>query len=127
MRIYSNTLLTWPSPLYIFQASRIYNTQWFNYYFYKIDNIKPLHITTNSPIELLQHNYQYYCYDKYYRHKRLEQYDNTLELINIHNRHSLRKLWIYIPKMVEMNDIIVLHLNQQQPNTSFTNHLFSLA
>lgn len=107
MRIYSNTILSWPQVIHTFQASRLYPGRWMNYYFYKIERVQPLVLTTNSPIEFLQESCQYYCYDKYYRDKRLEQYGNTFELVSISNQESV-KTYVYIPKVAEATDIIVV-------------------
>lgn len=113
MRLYSNTILSWPSALHAFQASRLYPGRWHHYYFYKIQDINPLVLTTYSPIDLLQENCQYYCYDKYYRDKRLEQYGNTLVAANIHNQQSTfgKETWIHIPKCAEVNDVIAIRNN----------------
>jgi hypothetical protein len=104
MRIYSNTLLSWPQALHVFQAARIHPGRWLNYYFYKIERVQPLVLTTHSPIEFLQENCQYYCYDKYYRDKRLEKYGNTCELVSDTNQ----QIWVHIPKVAGANDIIVV-------------------
>ena len=110
MRLYSNTILSWPQVLHAFQAARLYPGRWYHYYFYKIQHITPLVLTTNSPIELLQENCQYYCYDKYHRDKRLEQYGNTFVSANIHNKQLGlgEETWIYIPKIAEVDDIIAI-------------------
>ncbi len=107
MRIYSNTLLSWPQTIHVFQAARLHPGQWMNYYFYRIERVQPLVITTHSPIELLQENCQYYCYDKYYRDKRLEQYGNTFEMVSIANQEPV-KTWVHIPKVAGATDIIVI-------------------
>lgn len=110
MRIYSNTNLSWPQTLHIFQVARLYPQKWLHYNFYKIKQTQPLIISTNSPIELLENNYQYYCYDKYYRDKRLEKYRNTYELCSIINKTPEFNLesYIYIPKTIIRNDMIVI-------------------
>jgi hypothetical protein len=113
MRIYSNTLLSWPTALHVTQTARIYPGRWLNYYSYKISNIEPLVLTTHSPIELLQENCKYYCYDKYYRDCRPEVFGNTLEKINISNQHTEfgKETWAYIPKVADINDIIIIKSN----------------
>lgn len=110
MRIHSNTLLSWPQTLHVFQASRLYQGRWMNYYFYKINSTNPLILTTHSPIEFLQENCQYYSYDKYYRDKRIEQYGNSFELVNIKNKETefAKETWVYVPKAAEPDDIIVV-------------------
>lgn len=110
MRIYSNTILSWPSVLHTFQAARIYPGQWYHCYFYKIQTINPLILTTNSPIELLQENCKYYCYNKYHRDKCIEQYGNTFVSVNIHNKQLGlgEETWIYIPKYAEVDDVIAI-------------------
>lgn len=108
--MFSNTLLTWPQSLHAFQAARLYPGRWHHYYFYKVYNTQPLVLTTNSPLEFLQENCQYYCYDKYYRDTRLEQYGNQFELVSMTNKESefAQENWVYIPKAIEINDIIVI-------------------
>ena len=110
MRLYSNTILSWPQVLHAFQVARVYPGQWHYYYFYKIQTINPLILTTHSPIELLQENCNYYCYDKYYRDKRFEKYGNIVVSANIHNKQIRlgEETWVYIPKMAEVDDIIVV-------------------
>lgn len=110
MRIYSNTLLSWPQVIHVFQAARLYPGRWYHYYFYKINHVQPYVLTTNSPIELLQENCQYYCYDKYYRDERLEKYGNYFEMISVANKEPEFGIetWGYIPKVAAANDIIVI-------------------
>jgi hypothetical protein len=104
MRIYSNTLLSWPQVIHVFQGARLYPGRWLNYYFYKIEHVQPLVLTSYSPMEFLQENCQYYCYDKYYRDKRLEKYGNTRELVSDANQ----QIWVHIPKVAGATDIIVV-------------------
>jgi hypothetical protein len=104
MRLYSNTLLSWPQVIHVFQGARLYPGRWLNYYFYKIEHVQPLILTSYSPIEFLQENCQYYCYDKYYRDKRLENYGNTRELVSDANQ----QIWVHIPKVAGATDIIVV-------------------
>jgi hypothetical protein len=113
MRIYSNTLLSWPTALHVAHTARIYPGRWLNYYSYKISNIQPLVITTHSPIELLQENCKYYCYDTYYRDKQPELFGNTFQIITISNQEPdfAKELWGYIPKVADINDIIVIKCN----------------
>jgi hypothetical protein len=113
MRIYSNSLLTWSQTLHIFQAARLYPGRWLNYHFYKIKTRKPLILTTYSPIELLQENNQYYCYDKYYRDTRLENCENCFEPVSIPNNELNlgEETWCYVPKFAEATDIIVVRSN----------------
>lgn len=128
MRIYSNTLLSWPNVLHVSQTARIYPGRWLNYYYYKISNIEPLVLTTHSPIELLQENCKYYCYDKYYRDKRPEIFGNTFQIINISNQESdfPKELWGYTPKVATINDIIVIknNINNGTPSI-YTPSLFT--
>ena len=90
MRIYSNTLLSWPQTLHVFQAARIYPG--------------PLVLTTYSPIDFLQENCQYYCYDKYYRDESCEKYGNRFEMVSVANQET----WVHIPKNAGATDIIVV-------------------
>ena len=110
MRIYSNSLLSWPQTLHIFQAARLYPGRWMNYYFYKVKTRKPLILTTYSPIDFLQENNQYYCYDKYYRDTRLENCENLFEPVSIPNNELNlgEETWCYVPKFAESTDIIVV-------------------
>ena len=110
MRLYSNTLLFWPQVLHAFQAARQYPGQWHNLYFYKFQTVKPYILTSYSPIAFLQENRKYYCYDKYYRDKRLDKYGNTHVPVTIHNKQLRlgQEIWVHIPKMVEVDDVIVI-------------------
>jgi hypothetical protein len=110
MRIYSNTLLSWPQIIHVFQAARLHPGKWLNYHFYKIKTRKPLILTTYSPIELLQENNQYYCYDRYYRDTLLENCKNCFEPVSIPNNdfNLGEETWCYIPKFAESTDIIVV-------------------
>lgn len=111
MRIFSNTIMSWPHTIHAFQAARVYPGRWYNYYFYKIHSRQPLVLTSYSPLEFLQENCQYYCYDKFYRDKRLEQYGNDFEIVSIANKESdfAQENWVYIPKTADTDDIIVIH------------------
>lgn len=110
MRIYSNVILSWPQVLHAFQAARLYQGRWYNYYFYKINRVQPYILTTHSPLEFLQENCQYYCYDKYYREKRLEQYGNAFTILSIDGKKPEFgvETWGYIPKVACANDIILI-------------------
>ena len=104
MRIYSNTLLSCPQTLHVFQAARIYPGRWLNYYFYKVERVQPLVLTTYSPIDFLQENCQYYCYNKYYRDESYEKYGNRFEMVSVANQET----WVHIPKNAGATDIIVV-------------------
>ena len=110
MRIYSNTLLSWPQVLHVFQAARLYPGQWHQYYFYKIKCVDPLVLTTNSPLELLQENCQYYCYDRYYRDPRLEPYGNSFTMLHLAGKKPDFGIetWGNVPKTVTRGDIIAV-------------------
>ena len=110
MRIYSNTHLSWPQVIHVFQIARLYPGRWQNYYFYKINHVQPYILTTNSPLELLQENCKYYCYDRYLRDKRLEEYGNRFEMLSIANKEPEFgvETWGYLPKVSCANDIIVV-------------------
>lgn len=110
MRIHSNTLLSWPQILHVSQAARLSRNSWLNYHFYKIQKTRPLIITTNSPIEYLEENCQYYLYENYYHNSELN-YGNTYEHCSYINKNKLTEAWIYIPKNTQYNDIIVLQHN----------------
>lgn len=109
MRLYSNKLLSWPQMLHAFQAGRLYTGRWQNYYFYRVSRVQPLVITTHSPLEFLQENNQYYCYEKYNRNKTLEGFENICESVFLQNQEmDYNETWIYVPKMINKNDIIVV-------------------
>lgn len=114
MRIYSNTILSWPKTLHIFQESRIYTGRWNNYYFYRISDIKPLTIYSYSPMELLQENRKYYCYDQFYRDKRIEKIGNIYEKVYVSKKEHpfVKELSVNIPKTIEKDDIIVIKHNE---------------
>jgi hypothetical protein len=129
MRIYSNTLLSWPQTIHVFQAARLHPGRWLNYYFYRIERVQPLVLTTHSPIEFLQENCQYYCYDKYYRDKRLEQYGNTFEMVSISNQEPEfgKETWVHIPKVAETTDVIVVRNDTAVRFPSFNYPSFATA
>lgn len=111
MRIYSNTILSWPQVLHVSQVARLYSGKWLNYNFYKIQKTSPLIITTNSSIEYLEKNCKYYCYNRYYRDEEFEQYGNILKYCTTNNTKDkfCTETSIYIPKLAVCNDIIVFH------------------
>jgi len=111
MRIYSNTLISWPHGLHLFQAARMYPGRWHNYYLYRVRQTNPLEFITYSPINLLQENRQYYCYDRFYRDLRPEKLGNSLELVSVHNKTVSfgEELWVHIPKYIKVNDIIAIN------------------
>ena len=117
MRLYSNTLLSWPQSLHLFQVARLYPGRWQNYYFYKINRVEPYVLTTYSPIEFLQENCKYYCYDKYYRDKRLEDYGNRFEMISLDNKEPEFgvETWGYLPKVAGATDMIVIRNDTAAP------------
>lgn len=119
MRIHSNTLLSWKQSLQVFQMARIHPEKWHNYHFYNITNIYPLIITSDSSIELLENNYQYYYYNKYHRDIKNEMLGNTLETCLIYNNQNKKyqKHSIYIPKITKINDIIAIHNIIHTPST----------
>ena len=102
--IYSNTYMTWPQVLHLSQQARLYSGRWQNYYMYCINNFNPLMLKTYSPIELLQENRHYYCYNHFYRYTHLESIGNKYQNLIINNLET----WVYIPKQAESNDIIVV-------------------
>ena len=124
MRIYSNTLISWPHGLHLFQAARLYPGRWHNYYLYRVKQINPLEIITYSPINILQENRQYYCYDRFYRDLRPEKFGNSLELVSVNNKIIPfdDKLCIYIPKQIEINDIIAVNHNYPIERPSINYH-----
>ena len=109
MRIYSNTFLAWPQILHLSQLARLYPGRWQNYYMYRIIHNDQLMLKTYSPVELLQENRHYYCYNNcynnYYRYTRLETTGNKYQNSIINNN---LETWVYIPKFAEDNDIIVI-------------------
>jgi hypothetical protein len=109
MRVYSNTLLGWPQSLHIVQIARLYLGPWQHYHYYRINSTSPLILTTNSPIEPLQENCHYYCYNSYLS-MNPELINNSFKRIwMINNKtHIKSQPWVYIPKDIEPNDIIVI-------------------
>jgi hypothetical protein len=110
MRLYSNTILTWPQVVHAFQIARLYPGNWNNYYFYRIKRVQPLILHTNSPVGLLQENYQYYCYTNYLRDKKLEMIGNKRNSVTVQNQEmDYNETFIYVPKSLGVDDVIVLH------------------
>ncbi len=105
MRIYSNTFLAWPHVLHLSQQAYLYPGRWQNYYMYRVRQYNPLMIKTYSPIELLQENRHYYCFNHFHRYTRLERAGNKCENSIINNN---LETWVYIPKYAEKGDIIVI-------------------
>ena len=66
MRIYSNKLLSWPQIIHVTHAARLYSGVWCNYNFYTIKSIDPLEISTWAPLQLLEKDRYYYCYESFY-------------------------------------------------------------
>lgn len=132
MRIYCNTLLSLPQVFYIYQAAKLYPGRWQNYYFYHIKCINPtLVLKTYSPIELLQENSKYYCYDHYNRDERLEIFGNCIKMVHIHNsKPTFSESYVYAPKTIDINDILVIqsNINSGLPSlNSFNTHQPKLA
>jgi hypothetical protein len=112
MKLYSNIILSWPQMLHLSQRARIYSGKWNDYYFYKILQINPIIIHTYSPIELLQENIDYYCYNKYQRFKHLEEFGNKVEIITINdNKINSNKFYAYLPRTAVTNDVILIHMD----------------
>lgn len=120
MRIYSNIQLSWPQLLQVYTLSRIYPGQWYHYNFYKVLNTKPIQLLTYSPINLLQENRQYYCYDKLIANKKLEHSGNTSELIKFKNSVDIKQ--IYYPTTILPNDIMVIHEYNTFMNIMYSQH-----
>lgn len=111
MRVYSNTHLIWPQLIHITQAARLYPGQWFNYHFFKVNDINPLKLISYSPISLLQENRQYYCYDKFYN-KYLHKIQNSYDMATVINQKPADNVTsIYFPNCVSPCDIIVIYDN----------------
>ncbi len=126
MRVFSNTILPWPTLLSTFQAARLYPGRWGNYYIYIIDGVEPVKIRTYSPLKLLQENRYYYCYDNFNRNKRLELFGTVSENICISDSDSgsnYNKIQIYYPKIAYTNDVIVINDNSVSGHPSISNSL----
>lgn len=109
MRIYSKTPLSWPIVLHVAQAARLYPGRWQNYYFYRVKIREPtLILQTYSPLELLQENSHFYCYDRYNRDKQLEKLGNELTMTYIENSPPFTENYTYVPKPLTNNDILVI-------------------
>ena len=129
MKLYSNTLLTWPSALHLSTMSRIHQGKWFDYHIYKITCVKPLIINSYSSITKLRDNHTYYCYYKYNRAELLERpntsyitrvifdmggfydkYDNKYTMFDAYNVPRIR-----LPNSIQGGDIIVIHDSPHSP------------
>lgn len=121
MRIFSNVPLSWLQVLHVSHAARLSPGRWHNYYFYKLIQVRPHILTTNSPLELLRENWQFHCYDKYYRDHRLEQFGNEFTLISINGKEPDFGIetWGYIPKNAVPNDIISISSFNHTGHASF--------
>jgi hypothetical protein len=121
MRIFSNIPLSWPQVLHVSHAARLSPGSWHNYYIYKLTHIRPHILTTNSPLELLQENWQFHCYDNYCRAAQLEAYGNEFTMISINGKKSEfgTETWGYIPKAAEPNDIISISSFNHTGHASF--------
>lgn len=128
MRIYSKTLLSWPLVIHISQAARLYPGRWHNYYLYRITNRYPIvTLKTYSPIEFLQENSSFFCYNEYQYIKKIEKCDNELSLLNSPSDESSTKETIYIPKSADINDILVVYKNNQGFPSLYIPQLFSFS
>ena len=110
MRIYSNTLLSWPQILHVSTTARLHVGRWQNYYFYRMNSRAPTNIITYSPISLLQEDREYYCYDRLQRNKLHDSWGNVNEMVTINNQSRFlpTKLCITIPYHAAANDVIVI-------------------
>lgn len=106
MRIYSSVELSFSKFLYLSNAGRVYPGRWLDNYLYLVKSKQPNKIITYSPVDLLQENRNYYCYDKSGIYKRCESRKNVCEMTTINNK---QELIIYIPKCVEPDDMILIH------------------
>jgi hypothetical protein len=97
--------MAWPQVLHLSQVARLYPGHWQNYYMYCVKHCDPLMLKTYSPIELLQVNRHYYCYNYFYKYTHLERSGNKYQNSIINNN---LETWVYIPKCAEDNDIIVI-------------------
>lgn len=121
MRLYSCSQLSWPEVIHVSQAASLYPKLIRNLNFYKIKQINPLIIKSDSPIELLQYNRNYYCYNNYYRDKRIEAFGNLFEVILNHNN---KNTFVFIPKYTQKNDVIVVN-NDYLSSPPFFTEIFS--
>jgi hypothetical protein len=114
MRLYSNTLLYLPQVVYAFRFGPLYPGRWNNYYFYYIKNRTPLVLHTYSPLELLQENNHYYCYDNFHRDTRLERSDNAFEIVTVHNQPDNfgKETYVSIPKNSMSDDILLVKIDK---------------
>jgi hypothetical protein len=110
MRLYSNTLLYLPQIVYYFRWAARHPGQLNNYHFYCIKNRSPLVLHTYSPLEFLQENNHYYCYDSFYRDTRLERSGNVFEVVTVHNQPTDfgKETYVYIPKNAKNDDFILV-------------------
>ncbi len=109
MRIYSKAPLSWPLSGTLYHLAHLYPGQWQNYHLYRVTlTIPTLILHTYSPIELLQENSSFYCYERFNRNNYLENFGNELVLTHIQNNNTFTKKYIYIPKTLYTNDILVV-------------------
>jgi hypothetical protein len=66
-------------------------------------------LQTYSPLELLQENSPFYCYDRYNRDKRLETLGNELTMTHIENSPpTFTENYTYVPKPLTNDDILIV-------------------
>lgn len=125
MRLYSSTPLSCFQVIQAFHTAHLNPRMWQNYYFYYISSIKPLIISTQSPLENLKNNNKYYCYDKYCRNNDLEIFGNIRESITILNKNmDYNTTSIYVPKIILPNDIIIIHKSLADLNRPMTSKYY---
>ncbi len=108
MRIYTNKILGWPEILHLNTFTRLHVGSWPLVNIYKIrKNTYSFCIQTSSPIFPLYSNRKFYCYEYCTRNMSRELENISLDCMPF-NR-------IYIPSVIENNDIIALY-NEHNSN-----------
>ena len=90
---------------------------WGNFNFFRITSTCPFDIHSYSPITLLETNRHYYLYNNYFRDTTQEKYGNAIEKITIYNpsTKNVETSYIWIPKIAEAGDVILVHTDDIIP------------
>jgi hypothetical protein len=97
-------LLSWPQIIHVSHAARITSGRWLQYNFYNVIHHKPLELHTRCPIENLNENWYYYCYDNYNNRPKLESRINSYTVYY----QNKEPYMIYYPSNIKSGDCIVI-------------------
>jgi phosphatidate phosphatase APP1 len=109
-RIYSNVILNWPRRIHLFQAARLCAGDWNEYHLYRITNAEPFRYISKSPLQILETNRQYYCYDLMGYNKNMTRFGNKYSYII---EPDVGKRRIFYPSTITAGDFIAV----QKPET----------